>query len=179
MIDSTAYGADPIQPPDTTLVNGLFKITLQGCTPGEAELKVRLVYPEELPEGSRYWKYGKTAENPTDHWYVLPNAVIEGNTISFTIKDGGLGDDDLTANGSIIDPGGAADPWELDAIETGGPVDITLPTNVPRGDDCHLWGERWILVATGLVSQLFHWSAAFDRHADHDRHLYLQHRLYR
>ena len=134
VIDSTAYGADPIQPPDTTLVNGLFKITLQGCTPGEAELKVRLVYPEELPEGSRYWKYGKTAENPTDHWYVLPNAVIEGNTISFTIKDGGLGDDDLTANGSIIDPGGAADPWELDAIETGGPVDITLPTNVPPGE---------------------------------------------
>jgi hypothetical protein len=31
---------------------------------------------------------------------------IEGNTISYAIQDGGKGDDDLTANGIIRDPGG-------------------------------------------------------------------------
>jgi hypothetical protein len=39
-----------------------------------------------------------------------PSAVIEGNTVSFTITDGGLGDDDLSANGSITDPGGPGGP---------------------------------------------------------------------
>lgn len=33
-------------------------------------------------------------------------AVIADNTVIFSITDGGLGDDDLTANGTIVDPGG-------------------------------------------------------------------------
>jgi hypothetical protein len=32
--------------------------------------------------------------------------VIAGNTATFNIQDGGLGDDDYTANGSIVDGGG-------------------------------------------------------------------------
>jgi hypothetical protein len=36
--------------------------------------------------------------------------VITGNTVSFSITDGGLGDDDLTADGSITDPGAAGSP---------------------------------------------------------------------
>jgi len=36
---------------------------------------------------------------------VLP-ATIAGNTATFTIVDGGLGDDDLTVNGVIVDQGG-------------------------------------------------------------------------
>jgi hypothetical protein len=43
--------------------------------------------------------------DPTLHWYVLP-ATIAGVTATFTITDGGLGDDDLTANGTIVDQGG-------------------------------------------------------------------------
>ena len=134
VIGAAAYGANPPNPPGTTLVNGLFKISLQGCTPGEAKLTVKLVYPNELEPGSQYWKYGKTADNPTDHWYPLPNAVIEGNTITFTITDGGLGDDDLQANGSITDPGGVADPWSLTTVQTGSPVNVTLPTNIAAPD---------------------------------------------
>ena len=34
-------------------------------------------------------------------------ASIVGNTVSFSITDGGLGDDDLTINGTIADQGGA------------------------------------------------------------------------
>ena len=97
-------------PPNSTLPYGLFKMTVQGCTPGQTKLSVKLVYPVALPPGTQYWKYGRTADNHADHWYVLPSAVIAGNTVSFSITDGGLGDDDLTANGSITDPGGVGNP---------------------------------------------------------------------
>lgn len=63
-------------------------------------------YPTALPAGTQYWKYGKTPDDATPHWYTVP-ATIEGNTATFTIVDGGVGDDDLTANGRISDPGGA------------------------------------------------------------------------
>ena len=52
-----------------------------------------------------YWKYGPTPDNSTPHWYPLP-VSIQGNVITFSIVDGGLGDDDLTANGTIVDQGG-------------------------------------------------------------------------
>ncbi len=71
---------------------------------------VPLVYPRALSPGTQYWKFGKTADNPADHWYILPSAIIAGNTISFSITDGGLGDDDLTADGSITDPGAPGNP---------------------------------------------------------------------
>jgi hypothetical protein len=39
------------------------------------------------------------------HWYQLP-VTVRDNVVTFSIIDGGLGDDDMTANGSIVDPGG-------------------------------------------------------------------------
>jgi hypothetical protein len=62
-----------------------------------------------LPPGTRYWKYGPTADDPTPHWYVLP-ATLNGNTAIITITDGGLGDDDLVADGDIEDQGGPGVP---------------------------------------------------------------------
>jgi hypothetical protein len=44
-------------------------------------------------------------------------ATILGNVVTFSIVDGGLGDDDLTANGTVADAGGpTAD--SLQAIPT-------------------------------------------------------------
>jgi trimeric autotransporter adhesin len=43
----------------------------------------------------------------TSHWYAIP-VVISGNTMTFTVTDGGLGDDDPTVNGTVIDQGGPA-----------------------------------------------------------------------
>src|SRR5690606_29353324 len=54
-------------------------------------------------------KYGPTGTNATPHWYTIP-ATIDGDTAVFTIVDGGLGDDDLTADGTIVDQGGPAVP---------------------------------------------------------------------
>ena len=75
-----------------------------GCT-AASTLNFTITYPQVLPPGTQYWKYGPTPGDAAPHWYVLP-ATIAGNTVTFSITDGGLGDDDLTANGTIVDQGG-------------------------------------------------------------------------
>jgi hypothetical protein len=64
-----------------------------------------------LPPGTRYWKWGPTPDQATPHWYEMP-ATISGDTVRFSITDGGLGDDDfaLGPNGTVIDAGGWACP---------------------------------------------------------------------
>lgn len=59
-----------------------------------------------------YYKYGPTPDNLTPHWYEFlydavseTGAIINGSQITVHLKDGGRGDDDLTANGVIVDPG--------------------------------------------------------------------------
>jgi hypothetical protein len=82
---------------------GLFDFTASGCAVGST-LNFIITYPQALPAGTVYWKYGPTPGNATPHWYVLP-AVIAGSTATFSITDGGLGDDG-PADGSIVDQGG-------------------------------------------------------------------------
>lgn len=84
--------------------HGLFDFTTTGCSPASA-ITMTVTYPTNLPAGTQYWKYGPTPSDPTPHWYILP-ASIAGNTAIFTITDGQLGDDDLAANGTIVDQGG-------------------------------------------------------------------------
>jgi len=99
----------PTTPPGGWLFpHGLFNFSTGGCTPGST-LSFTIVYPQTLPAGTQYWKYGPTASDPAPHWYVLPATII-GNSATFTIADGGLGDDDLAANGSVVDQGGPGVP---------------------------------------------------------------------
>lgn len=60
-----------------------------------------------------YGKFGPEPGNTTPHWYDFAydpvsntGASINGNQITLNFKDGGKGDDDLTANGVIVDVGG-------------------------------------------------------------------------
>ena len=104
---------DPASPPsapdgDYLFPHGLFDFTTAGCEPGDS-ITMTVTYPEPLPADTRYWKYGPTGTNATPHWYTIP-ATIDGDTAVFTIVDGGLGDDDLTADGTIVDQGGPAVP---------------------------------------------------------------------
>jgi uncharacterized repeat protein (TIGR01451 family) len=94
----------PVAPPGVTFPQGLFDFSVTGCA-GGASVTFTITYPQALPPGTRYWKYGPTSGNPAPHWYVMPAAIV-GNTATFTITDGGLGDDDLLANGTIVDQGG-------------------------------------------------------------------------
>jgi hypothetical protein len=95
-------------PAGVTFPHRLFDFTTGGCTPGST-ITMTITYPQALPPGTQYWKYGPTPANAAPHWYVLP-ATIAGNTATFSITDGGLGDDDLTANGAIVDQGGPGVP---------------------------------------------------------------------
>ena len=99
-------GANPASPPGYTFPHGLFSFSASGCKPGST-LTLRMKLPSAPPAGASYWKWGPTPDNRTPHWYQLP-AVIDGDTVTFSITDGGLGDDDLTTNGTIVDPGGLA-----------------------------------------------------------------------
>lgn len=90
-------------PAGVAFPHGLFDFTTTGCTPGST-LAFTITYPATLPAGTQYWKYGPRTGQPAA-WYVLP-ATIVGATASFSITDGGLGDDDLAVNGAIVDQGG-------------------------------------------------------------------------
>ena len=106
-IPVTGHPASPpagTAPPGVAFPHGLFDFTAGGCAPG-ATISMTITYPALLPPGTAYWKYGPTPGNTTPHWYVLP-ATVSGATATFTITDGGLGDDDLAANGTIVDQGG-------------------------------------------------------------------------
>ncbi len=92
-------------PNGVTLPHGVFDFSVYGCTAASA-LTVTITYPDTLPAGTVFWKYGPTAANTAPHWYILP-ATIAGKQVQYTIVDGQLGDDDLAANGHITDPGGA------------------------------------------------------------------------
>ena len=94
-----------IQPPsECNLEYGLFRFNVGNIKPG-ATVTLDLFFPEELPPETTYWKFGKTSETPVSHWYMIP-CTIDGNRLTISIEDGGLGDDDLIANGKIQDDGG-------------------------------------------------------------------------
>jgi hypothetical protein len=91
-------------PPGMAFPDGLFEFATADCIRGST-LRFTLIFATALPPDARYWKYGRTSDNRSPHWYELP-AVIDGSTVTFSIRDGGLGDDDLTANGVIAGSGG-------------------------------------------------------------------------
>lgn len=96
-------------PSGVAFPQGLLDFATVGCAPAGATLDFTVVYPQPLPPGTVYWKYGKTTAVPVPHWYTIP-ANVAGNTITFSITDGGLGDDDLAANGAVVDVGGPGAP---------------------------------------------------------------------
>jgi len=96
--------------PDLVFPDGFFEFEITGLTPGET-VTLTITLPSAAPVGTQYWKYGPTPSNPTDHWYQIPMGDDDGdNVITITLVDGGLGDDDPTANGVIVDQGGPGNP---------------------------------------------------------------------
>lgn len=94
-------------PAGVVLPHGVVSLRLTGGTPGDSA-RVVLTYPAPLPPGTRYYKYGPTADEPAPHWYPFAGAQIAGNTVTLTLTDGGAGDSDGLADGTITDPGGPA-----------------------------------------------------------------------
>jgi len=89
---------------------GIIGFTLSQIDEG-ATTTIDLTLPPSSPQITGYWKFGVTPDDTTHHWYEFPfngqtGAEIDGNVIHLHITDGGFGDDDLTANGVIVDDGG-------------------------------------------------------------------------
>ncbi len=116
----------PVPPPaGASFPLGFFQFEVHNLAPGAAEV-VNLTLPSGVVANT-YWKFGREpADNPataineqtTEHWYdflfdgttgaqIL--APVEGvQRIVLHLVDGGRGDDDLAANGVIVDPGAPA-----------------------------------------------------------------------
>ena len=124
-IPLTGHPKSPASAPPASLnfPHGLFDFVAINGTPG-TPFSITLTYPSlpALPPGQQYqyWKYGPTPSDPSLHWYLFAGAVIKGNTVTLTIVDGQIGDDDLVANSRIVDAGGLA----VAAIAPGGTASI-------------------------------------------------------
>jgi len=108
---SASLVGPPATPPaGVTFPDGLFQFTLINCA---GSVTVHATFPTAFGGNEQYYKYGPTPGTPSAHWYTLGGAnalSLAGNTATFTIADGGFGDDDITVNGTIVDAGGPAVP---------------------------------------------------------------------
>jgi hypothetical protein len=104
-LDTVSFTAPTVDPPTgVTFPDGLIDFVAADCVPGST-LSFTLIFSAPLPAGAQYWKYGRTSREHSLHWYPLP-ARISGNIVTYRITDGGVGDDDLAANGIITGAGG-------------------------------------------------------------------------
>ncbi|MHC4560349.1 MAG: CFI-box-CTERM domain-containing protein, partial [Planctomycetota bacterium] len=92
---------------------GFFEFTVNNIAAGGATTVT--LYLADGAGPNTYYKYGPTPDDPTDHWYEFiyddppgekTGAEIDGNVITLHFKDGQRGDDDLAANGIVMDQGG-------------------------------------------------------------------------
>jgi len=99
----TAFVAPPAAPPEgQTLPQGMFRFKLIGCEPGST-VAMSVTWPRPV---AGYVKYGPAASGAQPGYFEPTALAIDGRTVTFTVQDGALGDDDGQANGEITDPSG-------------------------------------------------------------------------
>jgi len=119
---------NPAPPASILLVDGVISFTISNCTPG-ATVALTMDYGVTLPAGSKFWKSGTP-------WYQLP-ATVAGTMVIFSLTDGGMGDADGAANGTIVDPSGAA-------TNASAPATAPIPT-------MSAWGLGMLAGLLGLI----------------------------
>ena len=107
-VDSVDDPSPDDVPPSVDAPYGFFEFEVLDV-PAGGSVFVELLVPDGSIVDS-YYKYGGTPADPTPHWYEFDfdgttGAVIDKNVIRLHFVDGQRGDDDLIANGVIIDPG--------------------------------------------------------------------------
>ncbi len=87
---------------------GIFGFNISGLNRGQT-VEITITLPRNISSAAQYWKYGSTPDTLLPHWYQITLGSNDGdNVITIQLQDGGVGDDDLTANGIILDAGGPA-----------------------------------------------------------------------
>lgn len=103
-VPGTAQFTTPINPPSgQSFPYGVFGFIASTNVGGS--ITVTLTYPQALAAGIRVWK---ELHGTWSDW--TNRVIISGNTITYTIADGGDGDSDGMVDGSISDPLGPANP---------------------------------------------------------------------
>jgi uncharacterized repeat protein (TIGR02543 family) len=104
-------GAEGLPTQDDEYPYGFFAFSVENVEPG-GEATVTIYLPADASPTS-YYKYGPLPDNDTPQWYdfsydegTKTGAKIDGNVITLYFVDGERGDDDLEANGVIVDDGG-------------------------------------------------------------------------
>ena len=116
---------DPDNAPDNAFPKGLFGFEVEQLAPA-ASTTVELLFPTGTIIVS-YWKYGPTPGTPADHWYEFlydgtTGAQISGTKVTLHFVDGLRGDDDLIADGVIVDQGAPVlAPADLSVTKTDSP----------------------------------------------------------
>ncbi len=117
-------------PSDIEFPYGFFEFTLEGIG-----INASTTVTLHLPDGETfdtYYKFGPTPNDVSDHWYEFLNdgqtgAEINGSIITLHFVDSMRGDDDLTANGTIIDIGGPGISPNLDGAGSGDSLVVSSP----------------------------------------------------
>ncbi|HRJ51632.1 MAG TPA: hypothetical protein PLE99_02605, partial [Candidatus Thiothrix moscowensis] len=93
---------------------GAIEYTVVGV-PNGGTITVTITFASTIPTGSKVYKISSTGG-----YQLFPNAVINGNQVTLTLTDGGLGDDDGVVNGQIKDPVAIAEPANNTTTTTAG-----------------------------------------------------------
>jgi len=137
---SLAESSFPVPgPTEATFEHDLIDFTLDNVLPGGSVIGTVYLPPGAAP--TAYYKYGPTPDNPADHWYLFDfdgetGAQIAGDVITLHFVDGKRGDDDLSANGSIKDLGGAADVVSAAATDSSSSDTQSSGSNDDGGGSC-------------------------------------------
>ncbi|MBK9741164.1 MAG: PxKF domain-containing protein [Actinobacteria bacterium] len=105
VIDPSDREQVPVEPPaGVTLPGGLVNLVLSGDGVGVGSDQTITIYVTSTEGVVGYAKYN----TETQEWSLLPSdrVAIFPNRVEIRLTDGGIGDDDGVANGTISDPGG-------------------------------------------------------------------------
>ena len=115
--------------PNLAFPFGLIGMDITGISNGET-VPVTLTFPSNIPMDYEYWKY-----DAIRGWYNLNalNRVGDNdgdNILTITLTDGGIGDGDGVADGTIRDPGGlgAPKPEIVNGLVTFNPIKSSYKT---------------------------------------------------
>lgn len=102
--DNTAFVAAPNTLPNgQTMPHGMLQFKLIGCD--ATPVTVSITWPEAVQGLSKWGMASADATSPSH--FEPSHLTVSGNTTTFTVQDGQLGDDDWSTNGEIVDPVGA------------------------------------------------------------------------
>jgi hypothetical protein len=105
---------------------GLFSFNISGINVGQT-VKVTITFPRHLPNNYKYYKC--IGNQLVDCTRITTR--LNDNSLVLSLTDGGLGDADGLANGTIVDPGGPVEPVASAQVYGQGTMSTTITQQAP------------------------------------------------